>query len=570
MTLAPLRAIGAHPAARMYGVGLLFGGLWACLSAAQELSAQQYLQMGAGRLAALAVADALTRGLGFAAVLTTAALLLGGTVKSIVRVGASRRAGPSAAISAPHGGLAHRLAAAPLTGLLATLGASLLAATLSLHAGLRLYRVLRPSTGPNVILIVVDTLRYDHLGFAGYERPTSPALDRLAATALSFERAYSQAPWTSPSVAALLTSRTPGELGYGPSRTPARLADRTLLLPELMREAGYDTGAVVSHTYVGRALGFDQGWDSFDEDNARGHEHVSSPSVLRKATAFLDAHEQRPFFLFVHFFDPHFNYVQHDGFDFDPRYDGTLQSGESYGELQRRAGQLDARDRDHLRALYDSEIRFTDEHVGRLLDELRARGLYDDAVIVFTADHGEAFLDRPDGWIGHGITLYDELIHVPLLIKPAGFDPAQGRTVRAPVGLIDVLPTLAQELDLELPADHRLEGRALPLGDAVVGEHPPVFSETKARGHWLQSVVAGEHKLIVDRHDDTAALFNLVKDPGETVDLGAAQPDEARPLRDALDAWSRRMAELQEAHAADAAEFTQTELEALRSLGYLE
>ena len=193
-----------------------------------------------------------------------------------------------------------------------------------------------PAAGhrPDVLIVVIDTLRADHLGFLGYARETSPHLDALAADSILWRRALAHAPWTSPSVGALLTGLHPAALGYGDSRSPVRPDDRVLYLAEILRENGYQTEAIVSHTYVAAKLGFDQGFDRFDEGDAQGPGHVSSPSVTDKAIAALERPRRRPFFLFAHYFDPHFNYLRHEPFDFDPGYDGELP--EHMGELRHR------------------------------------------------------------------------------------------------------------------------------------------------------------------------------------------------------------------------------------------
>ncbi len=312
---------------------------------------------------------------------------------------------------------------------------------------------------------------------------------------------------------------------------------------------------------------------TFDEDNALGPLHISSASVTDKAIRFLGARPtDEPFFLFVHYFDPHFSYMLHEDFDFDPDYAGDVVSGEPYGSLLERARgrTLTPRDMRFIRALYDSEIRFTDLHIGRFLDHLREAGLYDDAVIVFTADHGEAFLDRKDRWIGHGKTLFAELIHVPLLIKlPA--NAGAGVRVSSPVGLVDVVPSLLEVLDLPSPHDAQFVGRTLPLTrpDALRQlDDAPVFSETMARRRWLQSIVHGRWKLIANRQTGKLRLFDLETDPGERRNLAKKEPETAERLARDLRAWNARIdAERREGAQPN---FSAEEIERLRALGYLQ
>ena len=387
-----------------------------------------------------------------------------------------------------------------------------------------------PPPPPDVVVIVVDTLRADALGVYGAEGGNSPHVDRLAGDGVLYDRAYSQAPWTTPSVGSLLTSRYPTELGIvdGPDRLP--LAHDTLA--ELLSEVGYATAAVVSHHFVSKRWNFDQGFDHFDQSNVRWHAAVTSADVTDDALARWDAMTAAgagPFFLFVHYFDPHFDYVEHEGFPrTDPAYAGPVRSGMEFNDLVELAPEMTAADVTHLRRLYASEVAFTDHHVGRLLAGLEARGRYRPSLVVFTADHGEEFLER--GRLGHGESLHDEMIRVPLVIKRPGGREA-GTVVAEPVGLVDVLPTVMQLLGLEVPED--VSGRTLlspaPDPDAppsvaspsLASPRPrPVFSEASWPG--LRSVVDGPFKLI-HRDGEPVGLYHLPQDPDESRNMLAFQ-----------------------------------------------
>ena len=530
-------------------------GFWAGARApARVLSQEGYLRYGLWRLSAEqlrpAVTPAVLVALGVGLVLALALHLLARR---------RRRPGSPSAES-----LAGRVAA----GLALATGVLHLLLLAAMHLQPALDERRGRGARADVLLIVIDTLRADHLGAYGYGRETSPHFDALAADSILWRRALSHAPWTSPSVGALLTSLYPAALGYGDSRNPARPADRVLYLAEILRDNGYRTEAIVSHTYVAARLGFDQGFDRFDEADARGPGHVSSRSVTNKAIAALKRPERRPVFLLAHYFDPHFNYLQHDPWDFDPGYEGDLP--EHMGELRRIARDLSPRDLEQLRARYDSEIRFTDEHIGRLISTLRELGRYEQTLIVVTADHGEAFLDRDDGWIGHTKTLFQEAIHVPLLIKlPGGI--GGGAVVDAPIGLIDLVPSLLATLDLRAPLGYAFDGRALPLDDVSAlraGPERPVFSETTARGRWLQSVVRGRFKLIFDRQRGRMSFFDLDQDPGERNNLATEAPPALRELARELRAWNQAI-DPRRPETEEPPELTARERERLRALGYL-
>jgi arylsulfatase A-like enzyme len=413
----------------------------------------------------------------------------------------------------------------------------------------------RPAEPPNVLLIVVDTLRRDHLGAYGYRRATSPNLDGLAAESLRYERALSQAPWTLPAVAALLTARDPSALGITSTRSV--VPPDLVLLPEILQAHGYVTGAVVSHKFVSARWGFDQGFDSFDESNVRGHRAVTSPGVSDAALAFLDAHADERFFLFVHYFDPHFSYLEHEGFGFagEAPYTGPVRSGASFEQLSRL--RLSPADGLELRRIYDSEIAFTDHHIGRLLDALRARGLLEKTLVVLTSDHGEEFLER--GGIGHGKTLHEELVGVPLLVRRPGGRPG---VVRRPVALLDVFPSVLDAAGIPQPRES--EGVVLPDdGGAEAGRI--LFSATQ-QGRGLRAAVDPRHKL-VRRSDGRMQLFDLERDPGETRDLSAQVGRLAPALERALGAYESRILAAQ---AGARLELSRSEREALRSLGYAE
>ena len=413
----------------------------------------------------------------------------------------------------------------------------------------------------NVILIVVDTLRKDHLGAYGYLRPTSPNIDRLASESMRYTRCFSQAPWTTPSVGALLTSLYPSRLAI--RDIPNALDDEFELLPEMLQRSGYVTGGIVSHEFLGSRWNFDQGFDEFHDDLAGSHDSVSSPDVTDRAISFVERRATKPFFLFVHYFDPHHLYLPHEGFRFEDSadYNGPLSPEITPRQLNRlpqdAIGDGEVR---YLKALYDSEVAFTDHHLGRLLDDLRKRGLYEDALIVFTSDHGEEFFDHRG--FGHTTTLYDELINVPLLIKLPG--RTDGSVSHRTVALIDVLPTILEILDLPPPSG--LDGRSLLALDSETEERT-VMSET-SRGEALRAVIQGPMKLIHDLILNRTVLFDLQADPGEQHDLAGSGMEREPLLREALDRWLEL--EFPGGGRPRRVQLSEEDQKRLRALGYVE
>lgn len=418
----------------------------------------------------------------------------------------------------------------------------------------------------NVVLVTVDTLRADRMGFHGYPRDVSPHLDALAADSLVFERAYSTAPWTTPSFAAVFTGLHPGALGIDDDPRPP--PDEVETLSQALCGAGYRTMGVVSHSYVGARYGFARGFEAWDEANAGGHAYVSSPKVTERAIRYLDSalEDPRPFFLFVHYFDPHHDYTEHDEFPYAAGYQGRVRSAkDNITELrsQIRSGELQEDDLEYLRDAYDSEIAFTDRHIGRLLDALRERRVYEDALIVFLSDHGEMFAGRSHRWLGHSKYLYDELIHVPLLFKL----PRQRRVgvQSAPVSTVDVFPTILDVLGHPAPPSGGDRSRSL-LRRSSPSEHP-VFAQTRQQNA-MDAVLRGEWKLIRDWNAETSQLFRMRGDRGDFVDVGEQHPEVVAELEGLLATWLSGL-EAQGLEKAAVPDLSDEERERLRGLGYI-
>jgi len=435
---------------------------------------------------------------------------------------------------------------------------------LALAASLPIGRWVAGHRPRNVVLVVVDTLRADHLGSYGYGRGTSPRLDGFASEAFVFDRARSTASWTRPAIASLLTSQYPFEHGIYRERPRDRLSAATPTLQQIVRQRGLHAKAIVAQPHY--RSGMDRDFDSFVFEGRRDAE-----ALYDRAIAFLDEHGGEPFFLLVHNIDPHDGYRFHEGFS-DLPSDSQWRSSRSllpahepdngigYDSLDNRVVTIGPEALAELESNYDGEIRYLDHHFGRFLDALEARGLMDDTLIVVTADHGEEFLDHGSYW--HGGTLYEELVRVPLIVRAPGL--GRGRSA-APVSLVDVLPTVAEWIGAPLPETAR--GRSLlPLLRGEPAGPRPIFSATGFRQQRIQqSVVLGGKKLIRRADGEFVGLFDLERDPEERHDLGSADPDRAR-----LEAWlpapTRRPPRTDEAKPAP--EMDEELKAALEALGY--
>ena len=342
--------------------------------------------------------------------------------------------------------------------------------------------------GPNIVLFSIDSLRQDHLGCYGYRAPTSPTLDRLAAEGVRFETAVSTTSWTLPSHAALFTGMF--DTAHGLVDNGLRLGDEHRTLAEVLQGGGYRTAGFFGGPYLHPTFGLQQGFDHYqscmtalddglsDEQVRRAsrapigasHRDVTGPRTLAEITRWLDGQEgaEGPFFLFVHLWDVHYDYIpppEYAGLFADPAYDGEID-GRDFAQLIRERKKLDRADRRQVIALYDAEIRFTDDVVARILAALEERGQAERTLVVVTADHGEEFFEH-GGW-GHQSSLFEEQVRIPLIFHWPGV--LQPGVVKDQVRLIDLMPTL-----LSLAGARRLpnaQGRSLaPL--LLGGELPP-------------------------------------------------------------------------------------------------
>ncbi|MGE0812808.1 MAG: sulfatase-like hydrolase/transferase [Vicinamibacterales bacterium] len=361
--------------------------------------------------------------------------------------------------------------------------------------------------GP-IVLISIDTLRADHLPLYGYAKVRTPALDALARDGVLFERAYSHSPQTLPAHTSILSGRLPFEHGVRDNIGFA-VKPGERLLPGLLHERGYATAGVVSAYVLRKDVGLDQGFDLYDSALAIQSPELSVGQVQRDGAESLTIAEQwigqrqdPRWFLFLHLYEPHKPYAPPARFaEFAP---------------------------------YDGEIAYADELVGRLVADLRARGLYDRATIVLLADHGEGLGDH--GELEHGVFLYNETTHVPLIVKRPGQRGA-GRRVAAPVQHIDVVPTILDGLGVPVPAD--LQGRSLvPLMDGTGPiRDTGIYAEALyPRYHFgwseLTSITANDYRYIRAPREE---LYQLAADPGERTNLAAAEPQVAAGFRAGLE-----------------------------------
>jgi arylsulfatase A-like enzyme len=406
---------------------------------------------------------------------------------------------------------------------------------------------------PNVILFLVDSLRADALGTYGNSIVETPAIDRFAREGAVFERAFATSSWTRPSVTSILTGLHPS--AHGAETRNDRLSPALSYLPEIFREHGYRTGFLVTNPNIGAFFGYSRGVDDFLELYGRREEgRVSSQELVApsdqtigRAREWLDQVSE-PFFLVVFVIDPHFPYDPPPAFD---RYASSV------------AG-------DPRLARYYGEVAFVDDSFGRLMEHLRERGIAERTIALFTADHGEEFLEHDA--VGHGKSLYEESLRVPLLLRWPGHIDA-GQRIEMPVQLVDILPTVLGLARIPVPPSQ--QGRPLfrPSGEP----EPPLFASLKLDGRDQWSVRAYPWKLILDRRSDRSLLFDLSSDPEEKQDLSRLNPGRVREIRgwlaERIEKESLRRAALQRGSAPaeiSEGELSEKDREALRALGYIQ
>lgn len=368
--------------------------------------------------------------------------------------------------------------------------------------------MLEPARG--VLLIVIDTLRADYLGLYNKDHPFSPALDEFAAESVVFDAMYASAPWTRSSIASIFTSRYPTEINVQGKRDA--LDDKFLTVAEVFHEHGFETYGINTNDNVNNFWGFDQGFDFYGMPELPGWETPEKgpnfPAELVTGVALNRLHNResdRPLFLYTLYLDPHdpyFSYPELMGGRTEPegRFDGA--SREDLRELDKLPAKKRTRE-DEARILYqyESEVRYTDLWLGRLFEGLKELGLYDEYLIVVTSDHGEELWDH--GRRDHGTSLYDEMVRVPLIIRFPGKWRIPPKRVSAPVGHVDIAPTLLAAAGIDVPA----EFVGVDLWDDAEDYYMPdpdqlAYTEMQRRGLYLEAVSNGQYKLIRDRAMD--------------------------------------------------------------------
>lgn len=436
-------------------------------------------------------------------------------------------------------------------------------------------------TDRNVILIVIDALRSDHLGCYGYHRQTSPNLDALAGEGAVFETCYAQSSWTLPSVASILTSLYPTM--HGTTLHGDKLPDEVTTIAEILKEEGYITYGYVANPNIKSIFNFNQGFDFFDDYLMRDRMYYAALRCLpyyrdnlrawtgrsftfsdrdniklanERIVPWLKRYSHENFFMYIHYMDPHRPYSP-------PKRYRTMYP---YVENDIVSKYI---------SLYDGEIRFADEYMNKLLDTLKLLGIYDKTLIVITSDHGEAFGEHGD--FEHGKTIYQEQLKVPLIMKFTGSIPP-GKVVKQAVRLIDVVPTILDVLGVT--NSDKMEGSSLlPLieGDSNTDSREDIFVEENLSNKSILDGVISHNRLkyVNTKKSEvrdiaelgSEELYDLETDPGEFYNLIKQKPESLKLLRRRLAAFKEHCEE--RAIVAPKTKLDSETIRQLKSLGYL-
>jgi len=393
----------------------------------------------------------------------------------------------------------------------------------------------------NIVLITIDTLRADHLSCYGYQRKTSPNIDNIARKGILYTNAIATSPWTSPSMASIMTSLYPishgvkhGFIKSGKVYKQEILNEEIDTLAEILKNHGYTTFGAVANVHMVKELGFAQGFDyyyceDFDDASVINDVIFSWKDKIKKS---------KKFFLWVHYFDPHDYYHARSPWINDYAAElwigNTDLSKKTMVELKKLIPIFEKKMSalEYLIALYDSEISYVDYHIGHLIYKLE---LDKSSLIIITSDHGEEFLDH--GSLGHSHTLYQELIRVPLIIKlPFNFKDYVNKVVDESVSIIDIMPTILGLLGITAPSEIKgknlLEKKKLLQGQ----KHNCLFSELSKR-KILKTILRKNWKYVYNYWTQKAELYNITKDHKELKNLISQETSIAKELKRELLTW---------------------------------
>lgn len=436
--------------------------------------------------------------------------------------------------------------------------------SLLLSASVCIHLYQKRDSNKNIILIVIETLRADHLSCYNYHRETSKNLDKLAKEGILFKRCFVQAPWTIPSLSSIFTSLYPSS--HGNNMPGGRLSTKAKALAEILKENYFTTQAFDAAGWARSEYGFSQGFDNYNEDSSIGNEKVSSFRLTDDAVRWIKLNRKNKFFLFLFYNDTHYMYTYHRGISFYKEKSKNVYSDMKFEKICEIKDSLDEEDIKTLTGYYDGEIKLVDQSLGRLFNEMRKLGVYNNTIIIVTGDHGEEF--GAHGYFGHTYTIYNDVLHVPLIIKVPG-NKIKNIAVEEVVSSIDIMPTVLNLLRIK--NNYNFQGTDIsrffrdvkyPAGNKIS------IAETWNR--WpRKSIQTKEWKMTFNDINGTTyyELFNLADDPREMNNLAESYKEKLAEFKQIM---SSKIEAIQKIKLEEEkSELTEAESSEMRSLGYL-
>ncbi len=421
----------------------------------------------------------------------------------------------------------------------------------------------------SIVMILIDTLRSDHMSLYGSERTTTPFLDGLARESIVFGNAYAPASWTRASVASLFSSRIPES--HGCEGRDGMLSSSVVTLAEALAAEGYEARGVVANGNVLPRHGLDQGFVQYDFiKDYPDYPYADALEMIEPVADALGQLGPGPHFVYLHYVDPHDPYTPHHDADFDPDYtgpmDGSREQLEPFGF--KRPPEAEAQ---RTIDLYDGEILWFDRQLEHVFSDLEARGLLDESWVVIVSDHGEGLWDH--GVMTHGADVFQEQLRVPLIIRPPGGLRSGHLWIDEQISLIDVAPTLLECVGLAQPEDFEGRSWASFLDGREEAPVRPVVIDEELQNVNLAAIVDGDHKLIVDFNRNRRHLYDLATNPREepegAIDLQQTHSEVGTRLWRELD---RALSRARERRPNDNVfvEEDPEQLEILRRMGYID
>ncbi|MEN8222657.1 MAG: sulfatase [Acidobacteriota bacterium] len=416
---------------------------------------------------------------------------------------------------------------------------------------------------PDIVFIIIDTLRADHTHMGDGEAKETPELKKMFENdSAFFGTAWSNAPWTLPSISSMITSKYPTEIGV--VKRNSKIDEKFLTIAEELKKNGYSTHGVISHIFLKKKYGLAQGFDTYIEKIDSSDNNllaITSPGVTAEAIKIINGDRKKPLFMFLHYFDPHYRYIDHDSVS---NYKGPFLPEENDAKKAEiiKNNRFSGDDLEYFRECYRSEIRFTDLYVEKVINELKSKGLYDNTLIVIVSDHGEEFGER--GTLGHGQSLFNEQTKVPFILKLPG--NSRNKVIKRKVfSNIDISPTLLDAAGIKIPDS--FSGRSI---FNVKGPETVFMEVNESKYDTLYNQCAIVHdgwKLIKNFEDGKFELYDLRIDESEKNDQYTSNKKMFFSMHKILKRYIK-MIETNK-HVSQKTNLTEEEQKKLETLGYI-